>query len=134
MSSSTPHRSASSSPPWATLPTTRTGGGVNSTREITTRTAALAAKEVRNPRHILDVGCGTGQLLGLLATTFPTASELRGIDPAPSMLAVAAGNVDDGRLSFDAGDAEHLPYPDGHFDLVVTTTSFDHWSDQSAGL
>jgi SAM-dependent methyltransferase len=32
------------------------------------------------------------------------------------------------------GGAEHLPYPDGAIDLVVTTTSFDHWSDQQAGL
>ena len=103
-------------------------------REITTRTAALAAREAHAPSRILDVGCGTGQLLRLLATTFPTASELRGLDPAPSMLAVAVTRAHDPRLSFDAGDAEELPYPDGHFDLVVTTTSFDHWSDQTAGL
>jgi ubiquinone/menaquinone biosynthesis C-methylase UbiE len=32
------------------------------------------------------------------------------------------------------GAAEHLPYPDGAFDLVVSTTSLDHWSDQRAGL
>ncbi len=103
-------------------------------REITTRTAALAAREARAPSRILDVGCGTGQLLRLLASKFPTARELRGLDPAPSMLAFATTHVEDPRLSFDAGDAEHLPYPDGHFDLVVTTTSFDHWSDQAAGL
>jgi len=29
---------------------------------------------------------------------------------------------------------EQLPYPDGAIDLVVSTTSFDHWSDQQAGL
>lgn len=103
-------------------------------REITTRTAALAAREAHAPSRILDVGCGTGQLLRLLATTFPTASALRGLDPAPSMLAGAATHAHDPRLSFDAGAAEELPYPDGHFDLVVTTTSFDHWSDQAAGL
>jgi SAM-dependent methyltransferase len=33
-----------------------------------------------------------------------------------------------------AGVAEGLPYPDGLFDLVLSTTSFDHWSDQQAGL
>jgi ubiquinone/menaquinone biosynthesis C-methylase UbiE len=31
-------------------------------------------------------------------------------------------------------EPEHLPYADGTFDLVVSTTSFDHWSDQGAGL
>src|SRR5882724_9881791 len=27
-----------------------------------------------------------------------------------------------------------LPEPDGVFDLVVSTTSFDHWAGQQAGL
>jgi len=30
--------------------------------------------------------------------------------------------------------AERLPFPDGVFDLVVSTTSFDHRSDQRAGV
>ena len=32
------------------------------------------------------------------------------------------------------GTAEQLPWPDRTFDLVVSTTSFDHWADQRAGL
>lgn len=32
------------------------------------------------------------------------------------------------------GAAERLPCPDSSFDLVVSTTSFDHWSDHQAGL
>lgn len=30
--------------------------------------------------------------------------------------------------------AEQLPYPGEAFDLVISTTSFDHWADQQAGL
>ncbi len=30
--------------------------------------------------------------------------------------------------------AEQLPFPDAAFDLVISTTSFDHWADQGAGL
>jgi len=30
--------------------------------------------------------------------------------------------------------AEQLPHPNEAFDIVVSTTSFDHWSDQAAGL
>jgi ubiquinone/menaquinone biosynthesis C-methylase UbiE len=37
-------------------------------------------------------------------------------------------------LRFSVGVAEHLPFRDGSFDLVVSVTSFDHWSNQQAGL
>lgn len=30
--------------------------------------------------------------------------------------------------------AERLPFRDASFDLVVATVSFDHWTDQPAGL
>ena len=40
----------------------------------------------------------------------------------------------DARLRFTAGTAERLPWPAATFDLVVSTTSFDHWTDQRAGL
>ena len=38
-----------------------------------------------------------------------------------------------GRLHHEIS-AEHLPEPDAAFDLIVSTTSFDHWADQEAGL
>jgi ubiquinone/menaquinone biosynthesis C-methylase UbiE len=101
--------------------------------EIADRTVAVAAA-LPAPRRVLDVGCGTGYLLGLLAARYPDAIELAGIDPAPTMVEVATASSGDGRLRFSAGVAENLPYSDQCFDLVVSTTSFDHWSDQSAGL
>jgi ubiquinone/menaquinone biosynthesis C-methylase UbiE len=50
------------------------------------------------------------------------------------MTAMAAAAENDPRLCFDTGVAERLPYPDAQFDLAVSTTSFDHWADQQAGL
>ncbi len=32
------------------------------------------------------------------------------------------------------GDVAALPFPDGSFDLVVSTFSMHHWSDPAAGL
>jgi ubiquinone/menaquinone biosynthesis C-methylase UbiE len=50
------------------------------------------------------------------------------------MIAAARARADDPRLRFGTGVAEDLAYPDGAFDLVTVTTSFDHWRDQRAGL
>jgi ubiquinone/menaquinone biosynthesis C-methylase UbiE len=102
--------------------------------EIADRCADLALARSPSPSRVLDVGCGTGYLLRRLAARCPAATGLAGIDAAPAMVAVAQEAAADGRLSFQVGPAEQLPYPAETFDLVVSTTSFDHWADQRAGL
>jgi ubiquinone/menaquinone biosynthesis C-methylase UbiE len=103
-------------------------------RDIADRTAAIALALVPTPSRILDVGCGTGYLLRLLGARCPAAVELVGLDPAPRMIEEAKTRADDDRLTFSIGSSEDLPLPDGTFDLVVSTTSFDHWADQRSGL
>jgi ubiquinone/menaquinone biosynthesis C-methylase UbiE len=103
-------------------------------REIADRTADTALRYQPTPAAILDVGCGTGYLLRLLAGRCPSAAELAGIDPAPSMVATARRSTTEQPIEFAEGRAEDIPFPDGAFDLVVSTTSFDHWSDQAAGI
>ncbi|OCB53527.1 hypothetical protein A5677_20900 [Mycobacterium malmoense] len=102
--------------------------------EIADRTAQLAVATVTAPEYVLDVGCGTGYLLQRLARRYPNARHLAGVDAAPQMVSVARSLAHDPRLSFGVGFAEELNYADRAFDLVVSTTSFDHWSDQLAGL
>ncbi len=101
---------------------------------IAGRAAELAMSVRAAPQSVLDVGCGTGYLLRLLAGQCPRATEMAGIDAAPSMIKAAEQAADDRRLRFTVGVAERLPYPDDSFDLVVSTTSFDHWANQQAGL
>ena len=101
---------------------------------ISERTAALATAVVAAPQHVLDVGCGTGYLLRVLAGRYPGAQSLGGIDAAPNMIEIAKCITDDDRLTFVTGVAEDLPYDDASMDLVVSSSSFDHWSDQCAGL
>jgi ubiquinone/menaquinone biosynthesis C-methylase UbiE len=101
---------------------------------IADRTADLALTCVPAPRQILDLGCGTGYLLGRLAARAPQAKALAGIDAAAAMIEVARGAATDDRLRFVVGTAEQLPWPAATFDLVVSTTSFDHWADQRVGL
>ncbi len=103
-------------------------------RQIADRTADLALTLGPAPRRILDVGCGTGYLLRQFAARCPQAVELAGVDPAPAMIGAARAAGTDGRLRWLEGTAEELPFPGESFELVVSTTSFDHWADQQAGL
>ena len=102
--------------------------------DIADRLAELVVSVHAAPRRVLDVCCGTGSLLRLLAGRCPPPTELAGIDPSPSMISAAEQAAGDRRLRFTVGAAERLPYPDGAFDLVVSATSFDHWAHQRVGL
>lgn len=72
------------------------------------------------PRRMLDVCCGTGALLGVLAQAFPGA-EAVGLDFAPGMLAAAAARFYPAANPpwLVEGDQNALPFADGCFDLVT---------------
>ena len=102
-------------------------------------TLRLARQLLPQPqaRRILDVGCGTGQLLRHTRPYYPTA-ELVGVDLAGQMVATAttATTVAPSELAicYVQGRAECLPFTDDAFDLVFTTLSLRHWTDLSAGI
>jgi len=96
-------------------------------------TISEAAVNARSVQAVLDVGCGTGQLLRRLDRRFPYA-ELVGVDPALGMVKQAQASRADHHIGFVNGSVEKLPFPDAHFDLVLTTLSFHHWADQQLGL
>jgi ubiquinone/menaquinone biosynthesis C-methylase UbiE len=93
----------------------------------------LAAEQVPQPAAILDVGCGTGKLLGLAHGRFPGA-KLAGIDAAIEMVKQAQASNPEGTIGFQQGMAEELPFPDDSFDLVFSTMTFHHWNDQGRGI
>lgn len=77
-----------------------------------------------SPLRILDVGAGTGMLLRSLRRMFPDAF-LTGIDLAPGMGNTALDTTArDEKLLYVEGDAERLPFSEGAFDLVVSTSAF----------
>lgn len=83
------------------------------------------------PTTVLDVGCGTGRLLRAAATRWPDA-QLIGVDPAQGMVDVAR-HLTPG-ATIHRGLAEALPLPDASVDLALSTMSFHHWQDQTAGV
>ncbi|WP_419993625.1 class I SAM-dependent methyltransferase [Streptomyces boninensis] len=72
---------------------------------------------VRNAGSVLDVGCGTGELLRL-AREGGHDGRLTGLDPAAGMLAVARRHRTD--VEWVSGDLSTVSY-DAEFDLIVMT-------------
>ena len=70
---------------------------------------------------ILEVACGTG----LNIPMFPAGSDITAVDLSPNMLEVASANAAQYGLNVNLAvmDAEHLEFPDGSFDTVVSTLS-----------
>lgn len=81
----------------------------------------------------LDVGCGTGAGAATILELAEPAAVL-GVDPSEAFLAHAREVLDDPRVSFEVGDAQALPVPDGAYDAVVAALVLNFVSDTAAAL
>jgi len=96
-------------------------------KRVVDRLVALAQSHISGvPADILDIGCGTGQLLSFLGRKYP-AARLYGLDLAYNMSRHAAERLGRGAMLVN-GDAEQLPFREGAFDLVVSTSTLQ-WID-----
>jgi ubiquinone/menaquinone biosynthesis C-methylase UbiE len=70
-------------------------------------------------QKVLDAGCGTG-VMGLLFAEM--GHQVTGVDLSEGMLSKAREKANEQNLPFELGkaDAEHLPFHDRTFDVVVT--------------
>jgi SAM-dependent methyltransferase len=81
---------------------------------------------VKTTDAVLDVACGPGLVTCELAKA---VEKVVGVDVTPAMLATARKRqVELGldNLSWELGDALHLPFADQSFDVVITRYSFHH--------
>jgi len=67
-------------------------------------------------RRILDIGCGAGQTF--IASNLASGVQAAGLDV--DFEALLLGRELTQRVGFIAGQAEHLPFPDASFDLVLS--------------
>jgi ubiquinone/menaquinone biosynthesis C-methylase UbiE len=79
-------------------------------------------------QSVLDIGCGTGSLAIAAKRRVGPSGTVQGIDASPEMIARArkkAGKagVD---VAFTNGVVESLPFPDRHFDAVLSTLMLHH--------
>lgn len=80
-----------------------------------------------SPESVLEVGCGYGKQLEAIRSAVGGHIPLTGIDFSPTQLGLAAtrlANVD--LLALVLGDGQRLPFPDGAFDLVLTSAVILH--------
>jgi ubiquinone/menaquinone biosynthesis C-methylase UbiE len=93
--------------------------------------AVLELLEHDSGRRVLDVGCGTGELVRRLRESFPRMRVV-GCDFSAGMLRHAAAKG--GAARWVRGDACRLPFGDGSFDIVTSTEAFHWFPDQDVAL
>lgn len=89
---------------------------------VVERLTEMLESEALRPTRLLDVGAGTGRLLTRLLKMYPDAAVV-GADLAFGMCRTASANLAEAVQLVNA-DAERLPFADGSFDLVLSTSTF----------
>ena len=97
-------------------------------KERSFRERLIALAGLKPGESVLDVGCGTGTLAIMAKRVVGQSGNVRGIDPSPEMIAratkkAARAGAD---VTFRTGFVQALPYPDGQFDVVLSTLMMHH--------
>ncbi|MDP2919634.1 MAG: ubiquinone/menaquinone biosynthesis methyltransferase [Dehalococcoidia bacterium] len=90
------------------------------------RTALICLKS--DPKRVMDLCCGTGDLAIWLARLAKQGTEVVCLDYSLPMLALARDKAEkaglNSALSFIHGDVNDLPFPDGYFDSIGISFAF----------
>lgn len=92
----------------------------------------LGELNLKKRLKVLDLSCGTGQLLHSLYTKNQSL-ELTGVDYSPKMLQVARKRLPPA-IKLVQADVHALPFNANTFDYVVSTEAFHHYYDQKKAL
>jgi SAM-dependent methyltransferase len=94
----------------------------------------LAAPAIGDQDRVLDVGCGNGQVTRLAARRAQSAA---GLDLSAPMLARArATAAEEGvaNVTFEQGDAQIHPFPDGAYDVALSRFGIMFFADPVAAF
>ncbi len=98
---------------------------------------AIGLVGVEPTDRVLDVGCGGGMAMKLMARQ-AASGFVAGVDYSDEMVRQAsrrnAAGVRAGRVDARRGDALSLPFDDASFDKVVAIETFYFWPDPAQGL
>jgi len=110
---------------WASGDYDKIAQGIQAVADHVVRSARIRAGEL-----VLDIACGTGNT-ALMARA--RGAVVTGLDLTPELLAIArkrATDADYADITWKEGDAENLPFPDGAFDVVVSSCGLMFAPDQ----
>lgn len=97
----------------------------------------LATWKLPAPRRLVDLGCGPGKQVLLLARSFPSAESLTGIDSSDNMVAVATKSREglsadlQSKVHFKRDSFEGFTAPQGGVDLLYSNAAL-HWAGWEA--
>jgi ubiquinone/menaquinone biosynthesis C-methylase UbiE len=99
------------------------------TRERSFKRALIKQAGFEPGQRVLDLACGTGRLAIWIKQHQPQA-DVTGVDGDPAILSLASRKAlkADVSLNFEQALSDNLPYPDAHFDRVVSSLFFHHLS------
>lgn len=89
-----------------------------------------------NPKQILDIATGTGDLALMMAKLDP--DKITGLDISAGMLEVgkqkiAKANLSD-KIEMVVGDSENMPFPDNTFDAITVSFGVRNFANLDKGL
>lgn len=88
----------------------------------------LKEKEYKN---LLDIGCGTGYLINMLAKEYE--AEFTGLDLSPEMIK-QANNKNIKNAKFVEGKSDEIPFEDNTFNIITCSQSFHHYPDTDKAM
>ena len=104
--------------------------------DVKWRKKILKMIAAKNPKNILDIATGTGDLAILLSTT--NAEKIIGLDISAGMLEVGKQKIAQKNLSkkieMILGDSEKIPFDDNTFDAVTVAFGIRNFENLEIGL
>jgi ubiquinone/menaquinone biosynthesis C-methylase UbiE len=93
----------------------------------------LSYAEVTSHAAVLDVGCGTGNLLIAIKAAYPGA-KVAGVDPSAALLAKARRQPELADARLEEGTVEALPFDDLSFDRTLSLLVLQEFADRGRAL